>query len=244
MELRRQLDRVRGRARVLPWLACGVGVVALGAAVAVKDFTPRGVLVVPVAVVVPVSAVEPAAVEVEEAAPSYEVGSCADDPGTGGCDPEQAGALRTLVTDWLAGAEWPRPGIELRSGVIFIDQPEPSDSPDRPDPPTKVMRVCGRPATWLRSHLRDEMRQAAINAQVWCGDTTCCFGGYEYTPERCVRFRHQGDDPETAEWIIVSWSSFWDIDRHDEYTADDRRLALARRRLAGTRCHGEPRGTD
>lgn len=158
---------------------------------------------------------------------------------------EDAAALVTLVNDWLDAPTpfGPRPDIEHRRGIVHVESEE--DRGDDPPYPRsagpEAQRVCGSAAAWLRTHLRERLRRVEGLA---CQGNVCCYAGMEYMPTGFVVF-HRAEGEDGPAWVIEGWVQVHVAALVDEIaTANWRHAETALRRLADTRCPGEPPGSD
>ncbi len=152
-----------------------------------------------------------------------------------------ADALRALVGSWLADGGTRGPGIAHRRGVLHVESAE--DRGDEPPYPRsaepEAARVCGSPAVWLRTYLREVLTWQG--GELACDGNICCYGGMEYAPRGYVAFHHgPGDD---APWTLDAWIEVYDAGLGPAYAdANIRFVERALRRLVHGHCAGEPAG--
>jgi hypothetical protein len=153
----------------------------------------------------------------------------------------EADELVTLVNDWLASDDSFGTGlsVEYRRGIIHVESEE--DRGDDPPYPlsarAEAERVCGSAATWLRAYLRDRLR---ATDGLTCTGNVCAYSGAEYSPNGLVIFRHGEGDGE-ADWSIAAWAQYDVAALAPEIAgANTEHVRTSLRRLAGTRCKGEP----
>jgi hypothetical protein len=239
--LHRQVSspRIRTWSRVI----AGGGLAAVGLIAAAHYAQPSGLLVRPPTVVevpVPAPPAPPAPDPSAYEAPAVEIGTCIDGETSTGdrCDPDLAADLVEHVTEWLTADGGWEPQIQLRRGIVFVETAAyGAGGPERRATRREAMRACGSQAEWLREHMRAELVAKSAYEDLECDDHRCCFGGGEWTGAGCVTFRRSPDET----WIVAGWEQDWSDELTDEESAANARfLAAAQRRLAHTRCHGEP----
>lgn len=186
----------------------------------------------------------PAAPDLDAPPPPIRAGTCAAPllaplhlPTT----PADAEALRAQLGAWIAGADARAPGIAHRRGVLHVESAE--DRGDDPPYPRsaepEAARVCGSPAAWLRTYLREVLTWQG--GELACDGNICCYGGMEYAPRGYVAFHHgPGDD---APWTLDAWIEVYDAGLGPAYAdANIRFVERALRRLVHGHCAGEPAG--
>ena len=101
----------------------------------------------------------------------------------------------------------------------------------------EAARVCGSPAAWLRTYLREVLTWQG--SELACDGNICCYGGMEYAPRGYVAFHHgPGDD---APWTLDAWVEVYDAGLGPAYAdANVRFVDRALRRLVHGQCAGEP----
>jgi len=218
------------RVAVVLLVTSGLSLALAGALIAVgaRAAPPAAIVPVPVPVVtreeVAVPAAEPAGEPAME--PTVHLTSADDE-------------LANEVEAWLANDDG-RIAIEARTGVLFIESAEDrgDDGPYPRSAAPEAQRVCGSAATWLRAYLRTELRRKDLT----CGHTECSYPGMEYAPSGRVGFRRAERDGATV-WVLEEWTQSYDAGLAPSIAEDnDRFVTASLRRLAGTRCAGEPAG--
>ena len=156
---------------------------------------------------------------------------------------DEADDLAQFVHAWITQTTdrpEPPPSIEYRRGVVFVENEE-DRADDGPYPRSagrEAQRVCGTASTWLRDALYEQLR---FNADVQCAGNVCTYPGQEYVPTGYLVFRPVPRAGGGQTWVLEAWVQVYEVFGGH---ADDSFawMTSSLRRLARTRCPGEPAG--
>jgi hypothetical protein len=155
---------------------------------------------------------------------------------------DEAADLAAFVNAWIAQTDdrpQSPPSIEYRRGVVFVENEE-DRADDGPYPRSagrEAERVCGTASTWLRAALLDELR----GRDVTCAGNVCTYAGQEYAPSGYLVFRPIAGAGGSRAWALEAWVQVYEVfgGGADDSVAF---VTSSLRRLARTRCPGEPAG--
>lgn len=154
---------------------------------------------------------------------------------------EQAASFSEFLRGWIADPRNHPPAIDYQRGVLYAESEEDrgDDGPYPRSAAPETLRVCGTPATWLKTSAALAYAASAIES---CCGNVCSYSGMEYAPNGILIFSPATRDGETT-WALDAWVEWYSATLPEETRSTN--FSYVHKALTmggGERCPGEPAG--